>query len=87
MKQEKIESKVIGEQEIFEGKWLGIKYQTYSIGDRVVPKYETVYRTTTKKSGRAIDGVEVIPVIKYKENKSEVVLIANFRPPVNKFVL
>lgn len=73
---------------MFEGKWLGLKYTNYSIGDRQVPNYETVYRTTTKKSGRSIDGVEVIPVIKYQNQaKAQVVLIANFRPPVNKFVL
>lgn len=40
-----------------EGKWLGMKYITFSIGDKEVPNYEAVYRTTTKKSGRKIDGV------------------------------
>lgn len=85
----KNESRVIKEETIHEAKWLGLKYTTYSIGQRIVPNYQTVYRTTTKKSGRDIDGVEVIPIIKYADKSKcpEVVFIANFRPPTNGFVL
>ena len=64
-----------------------MKYVDFSIGEKVVKNYEAVYRTTTKNKGFEVDGVEVIPIIKYKEQKSKLVLIANFRPPANKFVL
>lgn len=33
------------------------------------------------------DGVCAFPIIKKKEGDSQLVVIANFRPPVNKFVL
>lgn len=65
MNHQEIESKVIKEEVIFESKWLGLKYTTYSVGDKVIPNYETVYRTTTKNKGLKIDGVEVVPIIKY----------------------
>lgn len=63
-----MESKVVGEDPLFEGKWIGLKYTHFTIGERIVNNYETVYRTTTKKSGRDIDGVEIIPIIKYADN-------------------
>jgi hypothetical protein len=31
--------------------------------------------------------VDVIPIIKYKDRPAQLLLIANFRPPVGKFVL
>lgn len=46
-----------------------------------------VFRPTTEKGGYEIDGVDVIPIIKYKEKPSQILLIANYRPPANKFVL
>ena len=64
-----------------------MKYVTFSIGEKTVENYEAVYRTTTKNRGFGIDGVEVIPLIKYKDQPPELVMIANFRPPTNSFVL
>ena len=63
-----------------------MNYVTYSVGDKVIPNYECIYRTT-RKEGCKTDGVEVIPVIKYANKKSQVVLIANYRPPVGGFCL
>ncbi len=65
---------------------MGMKLVTYSIGERVNPNYECIFRTTKKENCRT-DGVEVIPIIQYKEKASEVVLIANYRPPVKGFCL
>lgn len=42
---------------------------SYSIGERVAPNYECVYRTTKKENCRT-DGVEIIPIIKYKNKPS-----------------
>ena len=64
-----------------------MKYVNFSIGDKTVENYEAVYRTTTKNKGFGIDGVQVIPLMKYKDRPSELVMIANFRPPVNNFTL
>lgn len=46
-----------------------------------------VFRTTTESKGYEIDGVDIIPILKYKNAPSKLLLIANFRPPVGKFVL
>ena len=78
-------SKVIKEQPFHQEKWLGIKLLDYTIGQKAAHSYETAYRTTTKKGG--IAGVNVVPIIKYKDKSSELVLIANFRPACNCFVL
>ncbi len=64
-----------------------MKYIHYSVGNQTISNYEAVYRTTTKEKNLAIDGVEVIPIIKYKDAQDQIVLIANFRPPVGKFCL
>jgi hypothetical protein len=34
-----IESKIINEQVIYHGKWLGMKYVDYTIGDKIVSNY------------------------------------------------
>ena len=62
-----------------------MKHVTYAIGERVVPNYEAVYRTTRKD--RKLDGVEVVPIIQYKDKPSEILIIANFRPPAKKFCI
>lgn len=64
-----------------------MKYLDYTIGGKAVHNYEAVYRTTTKNKGFPFDGVDVIPIIKYKEKPSEIVMIANFRPPAGRFSL
>ena len=48
--------------------------------------YEMIERTT-KKSTFSCDGVEIIPILKRKNMKDHLVLIANYRPPVDQFVL
>lgn len=52
-----LESKVIKEEVFAEGKWLGMKYVNFTIGDKTVENYEAVYRTTTKNKGFDVDGV------------------------------
>ena len=82
----KVDSKVLKEEKAFEGKWIGLKYVTFSVGQKVIPNYEAVYRTT-RKENTPFDGVEVLPIIKYKDQPSELIMIANFRPPIGKFSL
>lgn len=52
----------------------------------MIKNYEYCERTTRK--GEA-DGVEVIGIIKYPESKQtdKIVIIANYRPPVDQYVL
>lgn len=41
-----------------------MKYVDYTIGDKTVEKYEKIFRTTTKSD--KVEGVDIIPIIKYK---------------------
>ncbi len=70
---------------IYQGKWLGIKNINYSIGDTKITNYEALYRTTTKKG--QIDGIDIIPIIQYKDKPSELVMIIEFRPPIKGYAL
>lgn len=80
-------SRVIDCREMYRSKWLGIKYVDYEIGDRRLNNYEMVFRPTTEDRHGEIDGVDIVPIIKHKDKPSQLVIIANFRPPVGRFVL
>lgn len=79
-------SQIISEEIICTKKWFGIKQITYSIGDQIVHNYEAAFRPT-RKNNATIDGVEIIPILKKKDGSKDLVLIANFRPPLGKFCL
>lgn len=64
-----------------------MKHIDVEINGKRITNYEMVFRPTTEKGGYDIDGVDVIPVIKYKEKPSQILLIANYRPPANKYIL
>lgn len=49
--------------------------------------YESVFRTTKKQKSFPIDGAEILPIIKRKNQTPEIVIIANFRPATGKFCL
>ncbi len=82
---EDLNSKVTKEEKIFEGKYLGMKYVEFTIGDKSFPQYESIYRTTSIP-GR-IDSIDIIPVIKYKDRKSELLMNVEFRAPVHGYTL
>lgn len=76
----------IERREAYCGKWVKFKYVDFKNNDKIIKNYEYCERTTRKGD---LDGVEVIGIIKYPESKQEdkVVIIANYRPPVDKYVL
>lgn len=53
----------------------------------MISNYEGVFRPQRKQKGTAIDGVEIVPIIKRKDGPSELVFIANFRPSVGHFCI
>ncbi|EGR30586.1 nudix family protein, putative [Ichthyophthirius multifiliis] len=70
-----------------QGNWLKLSTITYkNENGQTIPDWETVERTT-RKPGQLIDGVEVIPIVRYKNKQNKILLIANFRPPVNGYVI
>lgn len=71
----------------FEKKWLGIKQITFTIGEKVIENYESAYRPGRVKTDFNVDGVEVLPIFKRKDKSLDLIMIANFRPPIGKFCL
>ena len=63
-----------------------MKYIDFNCRGKTIQNYEMVERTT-RKEGLEYDGVDVIAIIKHKEQYNQLVLIANYRPPVDSFVL
>lgn len=71
---------------MYSGKWLRQKNIKYQGKNNQTLTYEAVERTT-RKPGQVCDGVDVIPILKKKNQKDQLVFIANYRPPVDQFVL
>lgn len=69
-------------ENLWTGKWTKVNAKTFEIGEKTIV-WECVERTTTTSSG--IDGVNTIATFVDPEtSESKIVLIANYRPPVEK---
>ena len=88
MEEQLKESKILNKREAFKGKWLGFYYLDYSIGSKTVKNYESIERLTRKIDNK-VDGVTIIPILKFPKTKkvSKLVCIAQFRAPAGKFIL
>jgi hypothetical protein len=62
---EDLHSTVVKEEIVFAGKWLGLKYVDYTIGNKTVHNYEKVFLTTSKPA--KVDSVDIVPIIKRKD--------------------
>lgn len=51
-----------------------MKHVDFTIGKQTIHNYEKVFRTTSKPG--QIDGVDIIPIIKHKEKKPEILMIS-----------
>ncbi|CAD8190660.1 unnamed protein product [Paramecium pentaurelia] len=71
----------VDEQLIYEGKWLHFKLLHFQVNGR-----QMVWEMIERPPGNR-GGVDIIPIIKYKDKPSQVIVIANFRPPIRKFCL
>nr|XP_009941889.1 PREDICTED: ADP-sugar pyrophosphatase isoform X2 [Opisthocomus hoazin] len=77
---------VLKEEVIVEGKWLKLEKTTYTDPFGKNRTWETVKRTGNKKSVSA-DGVAVIPVLQRTLHYDCIVLVKQFRPPINSYCL
>ena len=69
------------------GKWLSFKTITLQANSKMIKDYEYIERTT-KANKFGLDGVSIIAIVKSKSTSSRKIIIeANFRPPVNKYIL
>jgi len=76
----------INTQQVFSGKWLKLNLAEYLTNDSSSSTYEYIERTTKK---RDFDGIFVVGIMKFPKSKkpSKLILEANFRPPIDKYVL
>lgn len=70
------------ERVLFTGRWLGIKEVCH-----LATSTEMVFRPYSKEKGLHVQGVEIVPIIKYCLRPPELVLVAVYRPPVGSYVL
>lgn len=69
------------------GNWLISKTVTLQTNSKLIKDYEYVERAT-RKNKFGLDGVSIIAIVTSKSTHSrKIVIEANFRPPVNKYIL
>ena len=78
--------KIVSKKEAFQGKWLRFILTEHQIRNGSTKTYEYVERTTRKG---VLDGVSIVGIMGFPKSnqKPKLVIVANFRPPVNQFVL
>ncbi|NXN87255.1 NUDT5 pyrophosphatase, partial [Bombycilla garrulus] len=77
---------VLKEEVIVERKWLKLAETTYSDAFGKTRTWETVKRTGNKK-GATADGVAVVAVLQRTLHYDCIVLVKQFRPPINGYCL
>ncbi|KAL0216660.1 hypothetical protein P9112_008844 [Eukaryota sp. TZLM1-RC] len=70
---------------VYEGKWLRFVELTCHHNDHTYT-WEAVERTTTSNLSYA-GSVEIIPIIHYNSKESEIVLVRQWRPAINAYVV
>ncbi|XP_010131985.1 PREDICTED: ADP-sugar pyrophosphatase [Buceros rhinoceros silvestris] len=77
---------ILKEEVIVEGKWLKLEKTTYTDPFGKSRTWETVKRTGDKK-GATADGVAVIAVLQRTLHYDCILLVKQFRPPINGYCL
>jgi len=72
--------------EVYRGSWLSFNVADYLNKGVTIKGYEYVERTTRKGE---FDGVDILGIMHFPVTKraDELILIANYRPPIDRFVL
>ena len=86
--QETLEPKIFSQLTKHSGNWLIMNSVSVEINGKLIIDYEYVDRPASKQHNKSLDAVSMVPIIKSSKNHNlKVVVIANFRPPINKFIL
>lgn len=67
------------------GKWIKFMHVDYQVGSNKFDNWEYIERIAKPENGNG--GIDIVGVVKYKQKSSKLVLIANFRPAVDNYVL
>ena len=78
---------VIEVKHVHSGNWWTFNTITLQANSKLIKNYEYIERTT-KKTINSIDGVSIVALVTSKATLTKKLIIeANFRPPVNNYVL
>src|SRR4051812_35503416 len=79
-------SKKFNVKEMYKGKWLKFKVVEYLTQNGSTNAYEYIERTTSKGG---LDGTYIVGILRFPKTgqQPKLILEANFRPPVQKYVL
>ena len=59
---------------------------TTSYGTSSFNSWEYIERTS-KRANKEVDGIDVVATVKYKNKPSKIVLIANYRPAIDRYII
>lgn len=82
-------SRRIAYREVYNGKWLKMSSVDYEVRGKVISNYEMMERTT-RRADTGYDAIVVYPIKTESESvssKKQLIVIANYRPPVDRFML
>ncbi|KAL4468645.1 hypothetical protein ABPG74_005148 [Tetrahymena malaccensis] len=72
---------------VYEGKWIKMNLVDFqNEKGHICKAWEMVERQGVKPD-QECNGVDVCPIIKYKDGRRKLLLIANYRPPVNAYTV
>lgn len=75
------------EETLYTGVWLTLKKKSFSVNNKRIKDYEFLELSNTK-AHIFPNGVSVVPILTSKKTeKKQLIIIANFRPPVSNYVL
>jgi len=76
-------ARITGKKWLHRGRWLCLSEIQYQDEDGRTRTWETLERST--HGLRVVDAVEIIPVIKYKNKETKLVMVRQFRPPTGQY--
>ena len=83
-----MKNQIFNQKTIYCGKWMCFYTVDYYNDKGVIFKDYECLKRTTKKNHLSYDALTIIPILKYKDHlKKKILLIAEYRPPVQSFVL
>lgn len=81
-------SNIISHSTQYTGNWLSLKTVSVEVSGKKLENYEYIEYNPAKKFNKNLNGVSIAPLIKYQTtNKIKIVVVANFRPPINNYIL
>ncbi len=83
-KTKRIKARHVKNEVISKAKWIELVEVTYQDEKGETRKWESANRCTRNKSV-GVDGVDVIATVKRKDENDKIILVKQYRPPIQKY--